>query len=407
MEAILAEWTAILLRFVHVLAAIMWIGNSLLFTWMELRIIPRRDDRDDPDLLGHIDLLHGGGVFHLEKRLIRPDAIPSPLHWFKWQSYTTWITGFLLLVTVFYRDGLTLADATKTDLSGPACAGLSLAGLIGGWLFYDLLWRSPVGKNTVAGVVVSFLGLAAATWAYGLVFNGRALYLQIGAMMATCMTANVFFHIMGNQHRFMRALESGQPHDPAFGKRAKSRSLQNHYITFPVLFLMLSAHFPQLNSATWNVPILLVFVPALVAIKWLMNSRLWFKGWLASIFATVIAASALIGFLLHLPAPGEKDIPTDPLVAEGARLFQANTCATCHLAGASPIAPSLAGIYGHEQTLADGRTIVVDDAYLRRSILEPQTEVVAGYAPAMPPFAGRLTDPELDALVAYVRSLTP
>lgn len=403
-----AEWTGVLLRFAHVLAAIMWIGNSLLFTWMELRLIPRPDDqdRDDPDLLGHLDMLHGGGVFHLEKRLIRPDAIPSPLYWFKWQSYTTWLTGFLLLCVLFYRDGATLADATRTSLSGPASAGLSLAGLVGGWVFYDLVWRSPLGKNTVAAGALSFLGLAAATWLYGQVFNGRALYLQIGAMMATCMTANVFVHIMGNQHRFMRALQAGQSHDPAFGKRAKSRSLHNHHITFPVLFLMLSAHFPRLHAAHWNVPILLVIVPGLVAVKWLMNSRLWFRPWLASIFGVVLLVAVVVGLLLQLPAAGKSAVPADPLVDEGRRLFEANACATCHMQGTSQLGPSLVGIYGHPQELADGRRVVVDDAYLRRSILEPQADVVAGFAPAMPPFAGRFDEPQLDALVAYLRSLT-
>lgn len=407
MEFNWAEWTGVLLRFAHVVAAIMWIGNSLLFTWMELRLIANTRKDEDPDLLGHLDMLHGGGVFHLEKRLLRPGAIPSPLHWFKWQSYTTWLTGFTLLCVLFYRDGLTLADATRTDLSGPACAGLSLAGLVGGWLFYDLVWRSPLGKNPLAGGAASFLGLAAAAWVFGEIFNGRALYLQIGAMMATCMTANVFVHIMGNQHRFMRSLESGEAHDPAYGKRAKSRSLHNHHITFPVLFLMLSAHFPRLHAAEWRVAILLVVVVALVAVKWLMNSRFFFKGWLASLFGVVLLAAILIGIFLHLPAKATTSSTVDPLVAEGQALFQANACATCHMQGSAQIAPSLHGIYGKSQPLADGRTVIVDDAYLRRSILEPQAEIAEGFAPAMPPYEGRFTEAELDALVAYIRSLTP
>lgn len=405
------EWINVLFRFVHVLAAIMWIGNSLLFTWMELNLIkPDGEKNKDPDLLGQLDMLHGGGVFHLEKRLMHADAIPERLHWFKWQSYTTWITGFVLLVALFYTNGSSLLDATRTNLSAPAAVGLSIAGIIGGWLVYDSIWRSPLKKMPLAGLAISLMVLFGAAVFYGTIFNGRALYLQIGAMMGTYMSANVFFHIMGNQHKFMRALRAGQAHDLELGKRAKMRSLHNHYMTFPVLFLMLSAHFPRLYAAEWNVPILIVVVLTLMGVKHLMNSRYHFKQWLSCIFGAVILAGGLIGLFLHLPearAASSTSQDVDPAIAAGKKVFETKGCAACHMQGASQIAPTLYGIYGTTQEMADSSKILVDEAYLRTSILEPQTHIVKGFAAAMPTFKGVLTEEELGQVVAYIKSIGP
>lgn len=405
------EWINVLFRFVHVLAAIMWIGNSLLFTWMELNLIkPDGEKNKDPDLLGQLDMLHGGGVFHLEKRLMHADAIPERLHWFKWQSYTTWMTGFVLLVALFYTNGSSLLDATRTSLSPLAAVGLSIAGIIGGWLVYDSIWRSPLKKMPLLGLAISLIVLFGAAVFYGSIFNGRALYLQIGAMMGTYMSANVFFHIMGNQHKFMRALRAGQPHDLELGKRAKMRSLHNHYMTFPVLFLMLSAHFPRLYAAEWNVPILIVVVLTLMGVKHLMNSRYYFKQWLACIFGAVILAGVLIGLFLHLPearAASNTGQDVDPAIAAGKKVFETKGCAACHMQGASQIAPTLYGIYGTTQEMADSSKILVDEAYLRTSILEPQAHIVKGFAAAMPSFKGLLTDEELGQVVAYIKSIGP
>ncbi len=398
------EWINVLLRFTHVLAAIMWIGNSLLFTWMELNLVKPEKDRG-PDLLGELDMLHGGGVFHLEKRVMHANAIPERLHWFKWQSYTTWITGVVLLAALFYSNGSSLVDATKTTLSATSAVWLSVAGIIGGWLVYDLIWRSPLKKKPVVGLLLSLLFLLGASVFFGTVFNGRALYLQVGAMMGTCMSANVFFHIISNQHKFMRALRAGQPHDLEPGKRAKMRSLHNHYMTFPVLFLMLSAHFPRLHAAEQKVPILIVVILTLMAVKHLMNSRYHFKSWLACILAAVTAAAVLIGVLLSPRAAAAGGSAPDPAVAAGKTLFETQGCAACHMQGAAQLGPALHGLYGTMQELTDGSRVLVDNAYLRSSILEPQAQVAKGYAPAMPSYAGRLSETQISEIGAYIRSL--
>lgn len=403
MESEIAGWLSVVFRFVHVLAAIMWIGNSLLFTWMELNLIPPRPDEEDrKDLLGHLDMLHGGGVFHLEKRLINPAAIPVPLHWFMWQSYTTWISGVLLLVSVYYvHGGSALLDATKTDLPGWGAIALSAGGIAAWWLVYDTIWNTRLKEQPKIAVPLTFALLVAAAFLLNQYFNGRAVFLQIGAMLGSSMTANVFFHIIRNQKKFMKSLLAGQPHDMKYGKQAKTRSMHNHYMTFPVLFMMLGAHFPQLTSAHWNVPILAVIIIALMVVKHLMNSRYHFRHWLASIFATFTAACVIIGLLLAAPSG---KATASPEVTEGAALFISQGCAACHQTGSSQLAPDLRGIHNSPQPMADGTTVIADENYLMESIRQPQLRTVKGYAAAMPPYT-HLTDEQVARLVAYLKSL--
>lgn len=403
MESEIAGWLSVVFRYVHVLAAIMWIGNSLLFTWMELNLIPPRQDGEDRKaLLGHLDMLHGGGVFHLEKRVINPGAIPMPLHWFMWQSYTTWISGVLLLVSVYHiHGGSALLDATKTTLPGWGAIALSAGSIAGWWLVYDTIWNSPLKEKPKLAVPLTFALLIAAACLLNQYFNGRAMYLQVGAMLGSSMTANVFFHIIRNQKKFMRSLLAGEPHDMRYGKQAKTRSMHNHYMTFPVLFMMLAAHFPQLTSAHWNVPVLAVIIIGLMAVKHLMNLRYHFRQWLACTLATFITACVLIGLLLAAPS-GKSAIAPD--AAEGAALFISQGCAACHQTGSSQLAPDLRGIFNSPQPMADDATSIADDNYLTESIRQPQQRIVRGYSASMPSYA-HLTDEQVARLTAYLKSL--
>ena len=400
MESEIAGWLSVVFRFVHVLAAIMWIGNSILFTWMELNLIAPDKKNPQTDLLGHLDMLHGGGVFHLEKRLINPTAIPVPLHWFMWQSYTTWISGVLLLVSVFYlHGGSSLLNPSSMHLQGWKAIGLSAGGIAGWWLIYDTIWRTKLKEQPLIAVPLTLALIMAAAVFFNQFFNGRAVFLQIGAMMGSAMSANVFLHIIQNQKKFMVSLLAGLPHDMKYGKQAKLRSMHNHYMTFPVLFMMLSAHFPQLTSAGRNVPILGVIIIALMAVKFLMNSRYYFRHWLLSIFGTFVLACALIGTLLAVPT-GQ----ASGAVQEGGKLFVSQGCAACHQLGASQLAPDLQGVFNSTQVLADESKVIADEAYLRESIRQPQQRIVKGFAAAMPPY-GHLSDGQLDELVAYLKSL--
>lgn len=403
MESEIAGWLSVIFRFVHVLAAIMWIGNSILFTWMELNLIAPQPDEDKKDLLGHLDMLHGGGVFHLEKRVINPAAIPVPLHWFMWQSYTTWISGVLLLVSVYYvHGGASLLDATKTSLSGWPAIGLSVGGIVGWWLVYDTIWKAKLKEQPWISVPLTLLLLLASAYFFNQYFNGRAVFLQIGAMLGSSMSSNVFFHIIQNQKKFMKSLLAGLPHDMKYGKQAKLRSMHNHYMTFPVLFMMLSAHFPQLTSAERNVPILGVIIISLMAVKHWMNSRYYFKHWLTAISGTFIMACASIGILLDTTP--EKTASGSPAAAAGSKLFISQGCAACHQTGSSQPAPDLKGIFRSTQILTDESKVVADEIYLRESIRQPQMKIVKGYAAAMPPFA-HLTNEQVDQLTAYLKTL--
>lgn len=403
MESEIAGWLSVVFRFIHVIAAIMWIGNSLLFTWMEINLIAPQPDEEKRGKLGHLDMLHGGGVFHLEKRLIDPVKIPVPLHWFMWQSYTTWISGVLLLVSVFYiHGGAALLNADSQHLQGMGAIGLSVAGILGWWVVYDVIWRSKLKEFPKIAIPLTLILLMGAAYLFNQWFNGRALYLQIGAMLGSSMSANVFIHIIRNQKKFMASLAEGKAHDMKYGKAAKTRSLHNHYITFPVLFMMLSAHFPQVTSAGQKVPILAVIILALMCVKHLMNSRTRFRYWAVSIVGTFVMACFLIGGLLAVPS--ETAAISDPVVEAGAKLFVSQGCAACHQEGSAQLGPSLQGIFGTEEELVDGSMVLVDEGYLRESIRNPQSKVVKGFAAAMPPYA-HLSEEDVDELVAYLKSL--
>ncbi|MBC2605448.1 urate hydroxylase PuuD [Pelagicoccus albus] len=400
MNTDLIDFFNITLRFTHIVAAIMWIGNSLLFTWMELNLLKRDDDKN---LIGYMDMLHGGGVFHLQKRVLKPDTIPTPLHWFYWQSYTTWISGFFLLITYFFTRADTLMlDPSKTDMGSTGAILISLAGIFGGWIAYDLYWRSPLQKFLKTGAVVwIFLVIL---YAIGLnsVFNGRAMFLQVGMTLGSFMTANVFFHIIPNQRKFMKALREGKEHNLNVGKAAKFRSLSNHYITFPVIFLMLSGHYPVLYGSDNRVIILSIIIGSLIIIKHMMNKRNTFKPWLAVFFLTAIGGTAAIVAAIKLPTSDKPEI-VDPQVAAGEEAFSLLGCTACHQAADTSIAPGLAGLFGKERELADGTVVTVDEAYIRESILVAPAKVAKGFAPAMPLYQGVIPDTQVDQLVAYLK----
>lgn len=399
MNSDLIDFFNIVFRYTHVIAAFMWIGNSLLFTWMEINLLQKKDD---PGLIGYMDMLHGGGVFHLQKRKLEPNAIPTPLHWFYWQSYTTWLTGFALLVTYFFtRADTLLIDPAKTDMTGFGAIMISLGGIFGGWILYDLYWRSPLKNYLTAGAIVWFSIIVAYAYVLNTVFNGRAVYLQVGMTMGSFMTANVFFHIIPKQRKLMAALLKGEEHNITVGKAAKFRSLSNHYITFPVIFLMLSAHYPVLYGSSHNVLILSVIIGSLILIKRMMNVRNTFKPWLLVFFGTFALGTAIIVLAIRQPVKGE--IPMSELALQGESTFKLMGCVACHQGLSTSIAPNLQGIFGTKRKLQDGSEVVADEAYLRESILQSNAKISAGYAPAMPEYKSMINDEQIEQLIAYLK----
>ena len=259
LDAYLLEWGSQLLRWLHVITAIAWIGSSFFFIHLDASL--RAADDIAPGTGGRAWQVHGGGFYEMRKYLVAPARLPAELTWHKWQSYWTWISGFFLLVWVYYMQSeLYLIDPAVRQLSPLAAGAIGIAALALGWLFYDRLCKSPLGKNDVVLGVLGFAYVVAASWGFSQVYSGRGALIHTGALMATIMTANVFFVIMPGQRKVIAALTAGQAPDPALGKAAKQRSLHNNYITLPVLFLMLSNHSPVTYASSAIIPALVALV---------------------------------------------------------------------------------------------------------------------------------------------------
>ena len=249
--AVLWEWLAFAARWLHIVTAIAWIGSSFYFIALDLGL------RQRPGLpegaFGEEWQVHGGGFYHIQKYLVAPAAMPDHLTWFKWESYWTWISGFLMLAIVYYAGAdLFLIDRDVLDVSPPVAIAISLASLSVGWIIYDLLCKSPLGKSDVQLMLFLYVALVAMAWGYTQVFTGRAAFLHLGAFTATIMSANVFFIIIPNQKKVVASLKAGEKPDPALGKQAKQRSLHNNYLTLPVIFFMLSNHYPLAFGTQFN-----------------------------------------------------------------------------------------------------------------------------------------------------------
>ena len=295
------DWLSFVVRWLHVITGIAWIGSSFYFIALDLGL---RRDVDLPEgAHGEEWQVHGGGFYHIRKYLVAPAAMPEHLTWFKWEAYTTWLSGFALLAIVYYAGAeLYLIDRSVLDISSLTGIGLSVASLALGWIIYDLLCRSPLGKSTTGLMVVLFMVLVAMSWGYTQLFSGRAALLHLGAFTASIMTANVFFIIMPNQRKVVADLIAGKSPDPALGAQAKQRSLHNNYLTLPVLFLMISNHYPLAFATQYNwIIAALVFLMG-VSIRHFFNTmharrvRLWWTwGATALLLALIIWLSTLGG----------------------------------------------------------------------------------------------------------------
>ena len=249
--AIAWEWLALAVRWLHVITAIAWIGSSFYFIALDLGLVKR--DHLPAGAHGEEWQVHGGGFYHIQKYLVAPAAMPEHLTWFKWESYATWLSGFAMLCLVYYGGAdLFLIDRHVLDISQMTAILISLASLGFGWVFYDLLCKSPLGRNTWVLMGVLYVALVAMAWGYTQVFTGRAAFLHLGAFTATIMSANVFFIIMPNQRVVVADLIAGRAPDPKYGVIAKQRSLHNNYLTLPVIFFMLSNHYPLAFATAYS-----------------------------------------------------------------------------------------------------------------------------------------------------------
>ncbi|WP_276120654.1 urate hydroxylase PuuD [Pararhizobium qamdonense] len=266
--AIAWEWLAFAVRWLHVITAIAWIGSSFYFIALDLGLVKR--DHLPAGAYGEEWQVHGGGFYQIQKYLVAPATMPEHLTWFKWESYATWLSGFAMLCLVYYGGAdLFLVDRHVLDISSTTAIAISLASLAIGWLFYDLLCKSPLGRNTWTLMGILYVALVLMAWGYTQVFTGRAAFLHLGAFTATIMSANVFFIIMPNQRVVVADLIAGRTPDPKYGVIAKQRSLHNNYLTLPVIFFMLSNHYPLAFATAYNwVIAALVFLMGVTIRHW-------------------------------------------------------------------------------------------------------------------------------------------
>ncbi len=343
MDPLLLEFGSSLLRWAHVITVIAWIGSSFYFMHLDASLKPVADIPAGKG--GATWEVHGGGFYEVKKYLESPAHLPEEMIWHKWQSYSTWITGFFLLVCVYYAQAqLFLVDPAVMVLTVWQACLIGLAALATGWLFYDTLCKSPLSKNEVALGAVLFTFIVALTWGFQQVFSGRGTLIHVGAVMATIMTANVFFVIIPGQKKIIAALTSGQTPDPALGKRAKIRSTHNNYLTLPVVFLMLSNHYPMFygTSLIWLIVALVLVAGALI--RHFYNVSHAGKGEPWWTWAVAAVCMALVFWIGTTSSPlgrerlGLSELPAVPYAADAPKAPQAVTdviigrCSMCHAA---------------------------------------------------------------------------
>ena len=271
-EGHLLEWLNIVVRVMHITFGIAWIGASFYFVFLENALNRTENVRDE--LAGNLWAVHGGGFYYLEKYKVAPKTIPKHLHWFKYEAYFTWLSGFGLLFIIYYFNASAmLIDTNVLKLSAAAAIGISMSSFIVAWLVYDLLCKSPLAKKPLLFALVGVFVLIAFAWLYSHIFSGRAAFIHFGAMLGSIMVANVFFVIIPSQKAMVNAAKKGIPPDPSKGKKALFRSLHNNYFTLPVLFVMVSNHFPSTFGNRYQWIVLAAITLGSAGIKHWLNLR--------------------------------------------------------------------------------------------------------------------------------------
>jgi uncharacterized membrane protein/plastocyanin len=312
--ATVTEYLNLFVRWAHVISGIMWIGSSLFFNWLDSHL-DKVEDATRKGVEGELYMVHSGGFYQVEKKLIAPEAMPKRLHWFKWEAGFTLLTGWILLDIVFFQGGgVTLVDPNVSSISPGMATAVCVAGLVGSWFLYDLLWRSPLVKNVYVGALITYVLIIAVLYHLTHVISGRAAYLMTGAMMGTWMATNVWVHIIPAQKALVASVNARTTPDAKYAKHAKTRSRHNNYMTYPVVLIMLSNHFPGAYGHKYNWLILGGLVVLGATIRHVQNVK---KELSPGILIGVLAVLFTIGHsALTSSAPStEGDATTSPLSA--------------------------------------------------------------------------------------------
>jgi uncharacterized membrane protein len=350
-------WGDLAFRWLHVVAAIAWIGASFYFIALDNHLEPPADPRDAKrGVGGEAWEVHGGGFYRVEKFRVAPERLPEKLHWFKWEAYTTWLSGFALFVVVYYVHASTfLVDKSVADLSTWEAVAISVGGLALAWLVYDALCRVFEEQELLLAVLV-FAFVCVSAWGASELFAARAAYLQVGAMIGTVMVGNVFFVIIPAHWKLVRAKEAGRDPDPRWNARGKTRSVHNNYLTLPVVFAMISNHFPFTygHANGWIVLVALMAIGALT--RHYFNLRL--RGLNVWPILGLVAAGLLAVALLIRPSTPATAGPVPSFAQVQSIVLQ--RCATCHHGVSAPKGVHLDSAAGIRQNAAGIKAMAVD-----------------------------------------------
>jgi uncharacterized membrane protein len=384
-SAYVREWADLLVRWLHVVAGIAWIGASFYFILLDNHLeAPKRAEDAEAGVGGEAWEVHGGGFYHVQKYLVAPRTLPDHLQWFKWEAYTTWLSGFALLCIVYFSNARAyLIDRSVADLTVPEAIAISIAFIVAAWIVYDVLCRVLARfPRTLALALFGFIALSA--YAAGQLFAPRAMFIVVGSMIGTMMVGNVFFVIIPGHWELIRAKEAGREPDPAHGIKGKLRSVHNNYLTLPVLLAMLSNHFPFVYGHRHAWLILCAFVALGAYVRHFFNLR---HSGRTRWSMPVVAALAVLGLAIWLQPPGEGAGPpaTSASLAAGKQLFETVGCTSCHTlrdAGATaPIGPNL-------DAAKPSRSLVIN-------------RVTNGQG-VMPPFGNKLSPAQIGEIADYV-----
>jgi uncharacterized membrane protein len=263
----ISEWLNLILRWIHVFAGIMWVGTTYYFTWLDARL--NELERNAPGGPAQIWMVHSGGFYVVEKRKV-PDLVSRTLHWFRWEAGTTWLSGLALMIVVYYLGGGALVDADVLDISVGRAVGIGAGVLLLGWVVYDLLMLSPLGRSEKLFAVIAYFLIVLISYGLTRVFSGRAAYIHVGAILGTIMAANVWMRILPAQRKMIAAIKEGKPPNQTLAAQAKLRSKQNTFMAVPVVFIMISNHFPGVTYGD--------------RYSWAILSILVLLGWIAAKF---------------------------------------------------------------------------------------------------------------------------
>jgi uncharacterized membrane protein len=331
MDAHYLEFLSMLVRWLHVIAGVAWIGSSFYFIWLDnsLDAPEPGSDAAKKGVGGELWAVHGGGFYNPQKYLVAPAALPEKLHWFKWEAYTTWLSGTALLVLVYWlKAGTMMIDGNVRALTPLQAVGIGAASMAGSWILYDVLCRSPLGKRDGLLGFIVFVLIGVLAWGLSRLLGGRAMFIHVGTAIGTIMAANVFFIIIPGQRRMVGAMKAGQAPNPADGKRAKQRSVHNNYFTLPVLFIMISNHYASTYAHAQNWAVLVLMIAAGVAIRHFFNRK--HKGVYAWQYPAL--GAVLLGVVAWWTQP--RVVPLPPVEGEvtfnRVRAIVGQHCIQCH-----------------------------------------------------------------------------